>query len=816
MAEAGARNRSPARLAAWLIIFALLLMLAGGMMLLREKKLAEPPSPATAQERAPRSQSAPARPLPVHKSELWVAVVAGLDRAPVLGARVTVDRDSGTDLADRTDPSGVVRFPALDRGQMVAVTVRHPRLEKQWAEVYLDADRVVHRVVLVGRGTLLGTVRTQEGAPLEGVSVRVRESVQWGRAKTDAAGRYRLDDLPRGEKLDAVFFLGGYEPRVEPIVVEEETILDVVLEPRPELQLGIRLEGADQVTARANVYLDDALVRTATISFRKGVSTFRCPYAGEEMARVSVALPAGGRAVGVGRVFERGGQAFVSMALGATRTLRFRFLHDGEAVGSAESVVTVHYATRGGIGSCRAGEDGEGRLVLGAGSDDAEDREFVFWNLLGVSAPVPIGSNEGTDSPITVDIGDHGALLEILPADGQDPADLRVEGLKTGRSRFLRASDEQSLRVRVPPGSYRILWRGLPMTSFSPPIGEGEIRRFDLAAGTKSGRIVGVTEPLKTIGIQYSDSGSLLRFGRITSDEDGHFLVKGLRPGRYLLRFETGDGLVVMRHADVRSGALTDLGRVDFESVAAVRFRVYTAAGDIEQREWLYVGGVPRNRYGRYLARPGADGTVRVAFGNSRLAYIGTETGFGILPVRSIETTGGVTIPAFKEAGTLRLPPDWSDAAQAILMLPVDDAVWFQDLPPVGPGSFALPAVSGRAFVAVTRQKGPLQWMALELHGEKEYRPVSPRTFRVSSSDLPEGAVHYTLYLHRLGEHKLSEMKWKMLPDPRPVPSDEFEIKVWPGTCLTLEFQGEGEKLWSAILDGDAHDTSVPTAVLQR
>lgn len=87
-----------------------------------------------------------------------------------------------------------------------------------------DADSTRHELELRGSGSLMGTVRTSTGQPLEGAEVRVRHGGP--STVTNDSGRFALDGLPFGTQVLLVRHL-GYALVEMPVELRRERQMDV-------------------------------------------------------------------------------------------------------------------------------------------------------------------------------------------------------------------------------------------------------------------------------------------------------------------------------------------------------------------------------------------------------------------------------------------------------------------------------------------------------------------------------------------------------------------------------------------------------------
>ena len=136
------------------------------------------------------------------------ATVVDGDGTPIAGVTVEATRPDawgeGTALAPRratTDDAGRVRFAGLHTGPL-AVAFRGPGAAPVGRDLVLEEGATESlQVVLEPAARLAGTVRDEEGTPVVGAEVQHGGygDLLGSYARTDAEGRYRLNELPVGE-----------------------------------------------------------------------------------------------------------------------------------------------------------------------------------------------------------------------------------------------------------------------------------------------------------------------------------------------------------------------------------------------------------------------------------------------------------------------------------------------------------------------------------------------------------------------------------------------------------------------------------------
>lgn len=168
------------------------------------------------------------------------AILIADNATPAPGARVEITEGVNQGASATTDEQGRYRLENLQHGAFV-VRAQAPDFETETRSVTLGSDltldfalRPVQTPSPVPRATLAGTViLSATQAPAAGARVEVIEGANQGATTTtDAAGRYRLEDLEHGS-----FVLraqaDGLQPETRNVTLDGDRTIDFALRPVP-------------------------------------------------------------------------------------------------------------------------------------------------------------------------------------------------------------------------------------------------------------------------------------------------------------------------------------------------------------------------------------------------------------------------------------------------------------------------------------------------------------------------------------------------------------------------------------------------------
>jgi hypothetical protein len=207
------------------------------------------PEVAGALAPAPDAPAAPATPTPLPARHVTGAVVDAYSGQPLAGVTLTLGGQQTT-----TDGQGAFTLPAVTAP---ALLLAQPPAGYAGVEYRVPAgDQQVK--ILLRPTTIAGTITTEAGAPLKGVTVRAvgPGGTPAAAATTDADGRYTLRDVPEGARL----MVEGPTLSRREIAIGQRTAVDLKL--RPDVIAGTVRAKDGQPVAGATVVAGAATATT--------------------------------------------------------------------------------------------------------------------------------------------------------------------------------------------------------------------------------------------------------------------------------------------------------------------------------------------------------------------------------------------------------------------------------------------------------------------------------------------------------------------------------------------------------------------------
>lgn len=238
-----------------------------------------------------------------------VGHVRGPDHEPLPDTVVTVTTRAGDRVGRASagdDGSFAIEVPTGGTYVLIAAAPGHQPMA---TSVAIAAEEVRRDLSLVRAGSLAGTVRDTEGEPVAGATLSVTDARGDVVATTSTGddGRWSLSELyPGGHTVVAAG--PGLRPRAQEVVIEGDTVCDLVLTGRGSLTGAIRVAGSGSTVPDASVVLVDAEGRTSaeTVSGTDGMYRFSAVRAGTYTVLASGYAPAAIRVqVGTGAVDGR-------------------------------------------------------------------------------------------------------------------------------------------------------------------------------------------------------------------------------------------------------------------------------------------------------------------------------------------------------------------------------------------------------------------------------------------------------------------------------------------------------------------------------
>lgn len=165
-----------------------------------------------------------------------VTVVSKANGQPVAGAIV---RYVWSDLGDfQTDRNGQAKLEPLPREKLQFEVVADDYAKQMhWLDLQSGNGSML-AVSLEPGGVVEGLVKDSEGKPLAGAEVGAsvvgKPGLFWAGGSADAAGRYRIENLPLNESIQISVFKDGYRrDQFKASAAEQTTHFDITLIPRP-------------------------------------------------------------------------------------------------------------------------------------------------------------------------------------------------------------------------------------------------------------------------------------------------------------------------------------------------------------------------------------------------------------------------------------------------------------------------------------------------------------------------------------------------------------------------------------------------------
>jgi hypothetical protein len=418
------------------------------------------------------------------------------------------------------------------------------------AEVPLDCPKSPGDVTvkLVRGFSLTGTVETPEGHPIAGAKVAAADTESW----SDANGRFVMEHLPEGQSLllpsadgylnengRAESVISWEVPSIKPlkIVLYSASVILVKLrseEGRPISEALVECSNASGVVKRVFTNTSEARCMLVPSDGIVAVSVRAVGYLSPAAVNLDVGSP-GTKDVQItlsrglsldGHVLDQRGRPHPGVKL--------RFSSE------PGPDVRVYVAVSGANGAFHLDGLPEGAFTVGrqTSPDDAEgeDRRVV----------------RAGDADVRIVVPRKARVSGVVKSDGKAVASLRVNGqsVRTDSGRFI---------AEVQSGSEINLSGDFAPTRLSVTLSPGEERDLGTISvdplGTIEGQISNVTGPGHVFVGLVRPSGDI---APVEADVDraGHFLVRQMAPGRYVVVVNTSRGEIA-RECDVHAGRTT-------------------------------------------------------------------------------------------------------------------------------------------------------------------------------------------------------------------------------------------------------------------
>jgi len=742
------------------------------------------PSPALAGTQAPAT--------------LVLRVCTGPDGdRPVPDARCTVTGRAPGLLSDR---DGRAVLTGLSIGESLALHIAADGYDPLQLTACVERPLTLLEARLVGNGALHGTV-TAAGSPVDGASVILRIGPERRSTRTDKSGAFAIAGLPERSNAELDVFKRGFRRYMAPVDTVATSAVTVDLQSTPLLSTILHFGDAEHLPAHeaewpatALVCCGDHVVFSGPLVISGNKALLRTEYKPGltvrgviQLSSASQELEAAGRVEAVGDSY-RAHLHFPTVDMAQLRVV------NRDRVLQPNTPICLALSPRAFV-ALRTNEDGCVAIPVAVGSE-----AIMLWNTDGIAGPI---ATPEAGEIATVVLGEDACVLDIrglgvAGADGEPtPSGIAVEGIDLGSPPFPCRPYDGGVLYFVPPGTYRVLWRGAPLTAFDAvlrSIGDRLVVTLgDLASQTS---IHGTGPPNATIEIWSVVDGRHRQLGRTQVGSDGTFRFSGLPGGKYVIQVRH-QGAGLSRSVDVIKGGATDAGDLSPASARRLVFAIRDAKGHALARSRVGVQAAPTVNHVRSAYVTDDDGMFEASMEDSAQYVITIGSQFCLADVAANDHTVELTVPEVSGPCIFRVPPGLLTSQLLWVDVTRPRVAWVSRLVEADRGTYHFPHVTGRHYFMIATASGSEVFAGM-LQGDTV--ALEPRT---TYTDFPEDAQSYTYKCVQLAERDLSSFSWHI--GPKAVPPGGVSLSVPSGARFTVTLYGPKRvHTWKAIIDGDS------------
>lgn len=272
----------------------------------------------------------------------------------------------------------------------------------------------------------------------------------------------------------------------------------------------------------------------------------------------------------------------------------------------------------------------------------------------------------------------------------------------------LPASGGATIELDVPPGAWRVCWRGITVSE-TVDVVEGGHHALDLPdfAGAS---LAGRGPSGWRIDVSYLAGESRHEVASAAVDEEGTFAFAGLPPGPYLVLATSPGGTFCSRSLTLSPGQHADVGDLGGTRFHTVTFRIRDAGGRPHARTSVHVRGFPNQTSAQWHAVTDEAGELRLELPDGFGVGLVVPGGYAMIASDALRR-GSLTLvtPVVDDAWTLDTGAD-EPVRSVSLFFEDGPVVWLLDLPRRAPGHFSIPRVRDGSLLAVFTSSGREFW----------------------------------------------------------------------------------------------------------